>query len=412
VAGRHPGSLRRDRRLWWRLLPLLTLPACGDPPVLEVGRIGYGAAEVAGLDATGRQALANLTAFGLVTADGRTGELLEPFLQRDERSLQLQQVALELAAPALGLDDDGLREHYRREPEQELVIRHLVVLSERWREPAHRDSAAARAAEALDRAQAGEPFEAVVAEYSDEPGAAARGGRLPPGRRGSWVPEFWLAATGLRVGELSGVVETEYGFHVLRLEARDTVPFEEVRDRVLRGRVPLPEALARSAAWAAEQTRDLRVDTSAVAAWQRGEPPTSPLAFWPDGRFPPLHAGDLDRHVVTLPPESAADLLAAPTAGVAALLVSLAGTHAVMARGQALGVQVPADQRAALEAQWTERVAAWATVLGFAPAQSDGRVRQTALAAVAGTRQDVLQARAEVERLGLALRRLYPVTGE
>jgi parvulin-like peptidyl-prolyl isomerase len=76
------------------------------------------------------------------------------------------------------------------------VVRHLVVLSERWRPAAHRDSARAVATEALERARAGEAFEALAAEYSDEPGAAERGGLLEPGREGSWVPEFWQRGIG------------------------------------------------------------------------------------------------------------------------------------------------------------------------------------------------------------------------
>ena len=43
------------------------------------------------------------------------------------------------------------------------------------------------------------------------------------------MPEFWNAALMLDVGEISPPVETQYGYHVLRLERREIVPFEEAR---------------------------------------------------------------------------------------------------------------------------------------------------------------------------------------
>jgi hypothetical protein len=73
----------------------------------------------------------------------------------------------------------------------------------------------------------------VAGEVSEEPGAEARGGLLEPGREGSWVQEFWMAANSLEEGEVSEVIETQFGFHVLMLEERRAVPFTEVRTRAV-----------------------------------------------------------------------------------------------------------------------------------------------------------------------------------
>ena len=55
----------------------------------------------------------------------------------------------------------------------------------------------------------------MVKEYSDEPGAAARGGDLGKFRKGQMVPDFQNAVEKLKVGEISDLVKTPFGYHVI-----------------------------------------------------------------------------------------------------------------------------------------------------------------------------------------------------
>jgi peptidyl-prolyl cis-trans isomerase NIMA-interacting 1 len=73
-----------------------------------------------------------------------------------------------------------------------------------------------RAAEVDAKAEAGEDFSALVAQYSDDPGAKDRQGSLGKFTRDKMDKAFSDAAFALRVGEISEVVETRFGFHVIR----------------------------------------------------------------------------------------------------------------------------------------------------------------------------------------------------
>lgn len=78
-----------------------------------------------------------------------------------------------------------------------------------------RADACLRAIEARDKARNGEDFDVVVKGYSDEAGAATRGGSIGAVERKDLAKPFADAAFELSMNQLSDVVETEFGFHVI-----------------------------------------------------------------------------------------------------------------------------------------------------------------------------------------------------
>lgn len=108
----------------------------------------------------------------------------------------------------------------QRGPETVRVAHFLVMHIGSQRAPESvtrtREQALERAQRAVAELRGGRAFVDVVREYSDEPGAGERGGDLGRVRRGMMVRAFEDAAFALGVNETSGIVETEFGFHVIR----------------------------------------------------------------------------------------------------------------------------------------------------------------------------------------------------
>jgi parvulin-like peptidyl-prolyl isomerase len=94
----------------------------------------------------------------------------------------------------------------------------------------------ATAEQVLAEVNADGDFAALATEHSKDPGSAAQGGDLgwsDPAR--PFVAEFQAALDALEVGEVSALVETEYGWHIIRVEEereQRTKPIEEVRDQI------------------------------------------------------------------------------------------------------------------------------------------------------------------------------------
>lgn len=87
----------------------------------------------------------------------------------------------------------------------------------------------------------GERFSTLALLYSEDPGSAKKGGELGFKGKGEFVPEFEAAAFNLRDGEISEVVETEYGFHIIQMIERKG-DFVNVRHILLTVKVD-PEVL-------------------------------------------------------------------------------------------------------------------------------------------------------------------------
>ena len=127
--------------------------------------------------------------------------------------------------------DQQLAQRWATEgPGAEIRARHILLRAPAEATPAQRDSVRALAESLRQRAGGGEDFAALAAEYSEDPGSAARGGDLGFFGRGRMVAPFEEAAFQLEPGEVSEVVESPFGYHIIRLEERQQQELEPQRE--------------------------------------------------------------------------------------------------------------------------------------------------------------------------------------
>lgn len=145
--------------------------------------------------------------------------------------VQAQRVT-DAGKPNIMAVDKLAREIYKAEPQRFEVpaktrARHILV---KGTEAESR----AQAEKLLAELKVGGNFEEMAKAHSADPGSAAKGGDLGLFGKGSMVKPFEEAVDALQqAGDLSGVVQSQFGFHIIRLEERKPVsmkPFEEVRD--------------------------------------------------------------------------------------------------------------------------------------------------------------------------------------
>lgn len=116
-------------------------------------------------------------------------------------------------------------------------LRHILVGVAPNATPADRQKAREKAEGILKRVQNGEDFAKLASENSDDPGSKTRGGDLSWVSPGQTVPPFEKAAFALKQpDDVSPVVETEYGYHIIQLletQEPSVVPFEMAKGQIL-----------------------------------------------------------------------------------------------------------------------------------------------------------------------------------
>jgi len=221
-------------------------------------------------------------------------------LSSEARKEQVQQMFFQArtsAAAPIELSEDELRQRFQEAQSQlqerpRLLTFRQVVIAPEASESAL-EEARALADSLVERIAAGEDFATLAIEYSADPGTAQLGGDLGWFRRGRMVREFEDAAFDLRfIGQVSDPVQTEYGFHIIKLE-RQRAGERSARHILIIPRMSETD-LARARETATEVFRLAQSGSSMKDLFEQYSDPAAPdsltLAFDQLSELPPAYA--------------------------------------------------------------------------------------------------------------------------
>jgi peptidyl-prolyl cis-trans isomerase C len=121
-----------------------------------------------------------------------------------------------------------------QQPEQ-VKASHILIAVPQGTDGVSKDASRAKAEGVLKQVKAGKDFAALAKEYSQDPGSAVNGGDLGYFRPGQMVGPFNEVAFKLAPGSVSDLVETQFGFHIIKVidkKPAQTVPLDSVRGQV------------------------------------------------------------------------------------------------------------------------------------------------------------------------------------
>jgi peptidyl-prolyl cis-trans isomerase C len=162
-------------------------------------------------------------------------------LRNDLReNMGIQKVISTKLEPMVQITDEAKHKFYNenqdkmQSPEQ-VRASHILVKFEHGATPEQKEAARKKAADLLTQIKGGADFATLAKANSDDPGSAAKGGDLGLFPKGAMVPPFDQAAFALKVGEVSDLVESPFGFHIIKVAEHKPAgvsPYEEVQEKI------------------------------------------------------------------------------------------------------------------------------------------------------------------------------------
>lgn len=119
------------------------------------------------------------------------------------------------------VSDEEIQKAYDDYASKEIAtVRHILLMTQ-GKNPAEKQEIRKKMEDILARARNGEDFAELAKEYTEDPGSKQNGGLYENFPKGQMVKPFEDAAFTVPVGEISDIVETRYGYHILKIVARN-----------------------------------------------------------------------------------------------------------------------------------------------------------------------------------------------
>jgi len=173
----------------------------------------------------------------MLTTRHTTIEELRSDMRQD---LAVQKLIDDEITPKIAVKPEQLADYYAKNPDQfkqpeRVHASHILIGVPRGADAATKAQARAKADQVLQDVKAGKDFATLAKENSQDPGSAPNGGDLGFFQPGQMVGPFNDAAFSLAPGAVSDIVETEFGFHIIKVAEKQpshTVPLEEVKPQL------------------------------------------------------------------------------------------------------------------------------------------------------------------------------------
>lgn len=173
----------------------------------------------------------------MLTARQTTLEQLRSDARQD---IAVQKMIDAEVAPKSAVKPEQLADFYAKNPDQfkqpeRVHASHILIGVPRGADAAAKAQARAKAEQVLKDVKAGKDFAALAKEHSQDPGSAPNGGDLGFFQQGQMVGPFNDAAFSLAPGMVSDLVETEFGFHIIKVaekQAPRSIALEDVKPRL------------------------------------------------------------------------------------------------------------------------------------------------------------------------------------
>ena len=159
-----------------------------------------------------------------LAGDPRVGTYLRPYYVPEQKQMRVAvfPFATHAAAAAAAVTDARIKASYEeRKAEfqrEEVQARHILVQVPQGADDAVKAAKRKTAEGLLKQLQGGADFAKLAGQHSEDPGSKGQGGDLGWFGRGEMVPVFEEAVFSLKKGQLSGVIETPFGFHLVQLQ--------------------------------------------------------------------------------------------------------------------------------------------------------------------------------------------------
>jgi len=184
----------------------------------------------------------NLDDAGLAQALAAQGYTMSNYKQDLRRQLLRLRAQNQLVAPKVQVTEEDVRAKYdemQRRSQSVSAVQLSHILFKLQEKPTEQQLAEAKekAAKAITRVKAGEKFEDVAAQMSEDEGTKATGGQLGWFQRGSIQPDWETIVFSVETGDVSGTVNGPQGLHVFQVtEVKNNAlkPFAEMKEQLMR----------------------------------------------------------------------------------------------------------------------------------------------------------------------------------